>query len=172
MATPKNGISPLKSRGFTMIELLVVIGIIGLLMTIAAVVSVGALKKARDAKRKADLAQIGRLLTLSCYLPEGGSGDYDFAAIFAELKVKNPQISQMMARAPHDPRNGSDAETRYRYVVSTDGAKCAVYANLENASEPVTITNLTEPTPGGGTGVLKTASTGSNGTDRYFEATN
>ncbi len=47
-----------KQKGFTMIELLVVISIIGLLASIVLVSFPGAMKSARDARRKSDISQI------------------------------------------------------------------------------------------------------------------
>ncbi|MEK7126589.1 MAG: prepilin-type N-terminal cleavage/methylation domain-containing protein, partial [Patescibacteria group bacterium] len=53
-----------KSSGFTLIEILVVVTIIGLL-TLTAVVTYGAfLKQSRDAKRKADLGQVAAALEM------------------------------------------------------------------------------------------------------------
>jgi len=60
-----------ETQGFTLIELLVVIAIIGLLATMAVVSFSGAQKKARDAKRKADLAQIAKAAEL--FFDETGS---------------------------------------------------------------------------------------------------
>ena len=52
------------SKGFTIIELLVVISIIGLLSTISVVALNGARKKSRDAKRIADVGQMQTSLDL------------------------------------------------------------------------------------------------------------
>jgi prepilin-type N-terminal cleavage/methylation domain-containing protein len=158
-------------RGFTLIEMMVVIGIIGVLATFVMIAASGVLMKARDAKRKSDLSQVGRLLTASCYLPDAGAGDYDFGAIAREVLAKNPQYASYISKIPRDPRGGTDNDTKYRYVVN-DAGKCAVYANLENANEPMTVPGISAPTAGGGTGVVQGTSNGRNGTNRYFEVTN
>lgn len=53
-----------KSKGFTLIELLVVVAIIGVLATIVLSSLSEARARARDAKRKSDLAQIGNALQI------------------------------------------------------------------------------------------------------------
>lgn len=162
-----------KSRGFSLIEILVVIAVIGIIATVIFVSLGSATGKARDAKRKTELAQIGRLLSGgSCYMPNGGPGEYDTADLVEELKVKYPQYAQYASMAPKDPKSGTDTQSFYYYIVDSEGKKCALYANLENASEPVTLPNLSAPTPGGGTGVLQAASAGWNGTDKYFQVSN
>ncbi|MFA5359952.1 MAG: prepilin-type N-terminal cleavage/methylation domain-containing protein [Patescibacteria group bacterium] len=170
--TPMLGVSLPSKRGFTLIEILVVIAIIGLLASFSVVAFSSALKKGRDAKRKSDINQVGKFLSLSCYVPDAGAGKYDLATLFEEIKIKNPQISTFIKSVPKDPSVGTNSQTYYLYEVTTDGKKCALYANLENANEQITLPNLTLPTPGGGTGVLQANENGPNKTNKYFQYSN
>lgn len=157
--------------GFSLVELLVVLGLIGVLATIVTVAVVPVRAKARDVRRKSDLAQIGRFLSLKCYMPQAGAGDYDVAQLVGELSAANPQYALLIARAPRDPRQGDDDEFYYRYTVRSDG-RCALYANLENESESVTLFGINSPTPGGGRGVFESTTQGWNGTRKYFQYSN
>ena len=158
--------------GYTLIELLVVIAIIALLASLSIIALSSAIKKGRDTKRKNDLSQIGRFLGLSCYLPDAGAGQYDLASLFEEIKAKNPQISSFIKSAPKDPLIGTDTQSYYIYEVTGGAVKCSLSANLENNNEPVTLPNLTQPTPGGGSGVFQASAEGPNKSAKYFQFSN
>lgn len=160
-----------KKKGFTLIETLVVMAIIGILVSVIITSLIGARDKARDLKRKAEISQIGRFLVMSCYVPDAGDGDYDLMPIAQELLIKNPQYSQYLKMIPRDPRSGNDTESGYRYIVTDSGTKCAIYANLENENEQITL-NITVPTPKGGTGVFRASDNGPNGTSLYYQYSN
>ena len=165
----KNGKWRLK--GFTLIEILIVIAIIGTLATIIAISVFGVREKARDSKRKVEISQIGKVLTLSCYMPDEGAGSYDIAILVQEIFDKYPDYRKYISEVPKDPKSGTETESKYFYIISEDGKKCAVYANLENSKEPVSL-SITIPTPGGGTGVLKADDPGWNNTPLYYQYSN
>lgn len=149
-----------------------VISILGVIASVI-IISLGNTRvKARDTKRKSDLAQIGRFLAMSCYLPETGGSDYDLAEIINGVASRYPQYAQYIPSNMHDPKSGTTAESHYRYVVTADGQTCALYANLENEEEKVTLNQINAPTPGGGTGVWQTADVGWNGSTKYFQFSN
>ena len=160
-----------KKKGFTLIETLVVMAIIGILVSVIITSLIGARDKARDVKRKAEISQIGRFLVMSCYAPDAGDGDYDLMPIAQELLSKNPQYSQYLKMIPKDPKSGTDTESGYRYIVADSGTKCAIYANLENENEQITL-NITVSTPKGGTGVFRVSDNGPNGTPLYYQYSN
>lgn len=158
-------------KGFSLIELLVIITIIGVLSSFTLVSLSQARIKARDSRRKAEISQIGRFLALNCYLPDLGGGEYDFLDIVDEVLLKNPQYQKYFSQTPKDPKTGTETESKYIYIVSNDGKACCIYANLENNNEAVTL-QITSPTAGAGTGVLEAASPGWNGTSIYYQYSN
>lgn len=150
--------------------MLIVIGIIGILATAVFIIISPARSSARDARRKIEINQIGQLLTLGCFVPSGGDGDYDLQTILDELKAKYPRYASQAT--PRDPAKGTATESFYRYIVDSTTKKCSVYANLENANEKVTIPGMNSPAAGGGAGVWQATTPGWNGTDKYFQFSN
>ena len=68
----------MKKKGFTLVELLIVIAIIALLATLAIISFTTAQRKSRDAKRKEDISQIQKALEIYYfengeYPPSGGA---------------------------------------------------------------------------------------------------
>lgn len=163
-----------KEKGFNLVEVLIVTGLIGLLASAAYVGFGSARKKARDVKRKAELAQVGRLMqTGTCYKPTAGGGSYDIIELLADIKVANPNAAKFLPKKPPiDPSVGTDTDSGYIYEVTNDGKRCALYANLEHEEEEITLPAATEPAPGTGSGVLKGGPIGPNGTDIYFQISN
>ncbi len=158
-------------KGFTLIEILIVIAIIGILAAIISISLFSARDKARDSKRKTEVSQIGRFLTLGCYVPDAGAGEYDLVLLVEEILSKHPDYKKYLSEIPKDPKTGTETESKYIYIVNAAG-KCAIYANLEYDDTPVTL-SIIVPTPGGGTGVLEwLESPAWNGTDLYFQYSN
>lgn len=118
-----------KSFGFTLIEILVVIAIIGILAAIGLGSYQTAQMKGRDARRKADLEQIARALEMyyNDYRQYPDPGELSWGLEFK----KDPPGTIYMKQLPKDPREGQS----YCYD-SASGVDFKLYAKLENTQDP------------------------------------
>lgn len=122
--------SPFFGAGFTLVELLVVISIIGILATVALVSLNSARVKARDSKRLADVRQIALALEFCYnetqkYLPSAS-----FPVAGAPMTCGgNTYITAM----PADPRGG---DYQYRVDSEVNPQKYVLGATLETPTNP------------------------------------
>ena len=151
--------SPWFSAGFTIIELLVVITIVGLLLSIIFASLTNARIKARDAKRLSDMRQV--VLGLEFYENEYGHypplkdplpplGDAGSAERWKMLKEclegqpalacpDNSESERFMSLLPEDPLS---AGTQYDYSPNTSGSKFVLKARLERDANPALETDV------------------------------
>lgn len=125
-----------KNKGFTLVELVVVMSIISLLASIVLVNFNGYFAKARDAKRISDLAAVMQALimyradhgTFCVDAGAGGwgwlSGDYGYGSVANRLVNLKYLVSE-----PLDPQQGI-----YGYMIACWPDHVALWATLEGPS--------------------------------------
>jgi prepilin-type N-terminal cleavage/methylation domain-containing protein len=133
-------------RGFTLVEILIVVVIIGILASIAIVSYSGVQQRARDAKRIDDIAHIGRSMQLWAGADKSlvnfgggyngwGWGWYENNYGGSNIPIKQVLINNSLATLGiHDPRFVNMSQD---YVVSlcttTADNRRIIMAKLENA---------------------------------------
>jgi len=120
-------------RGFTLVELMIVITIMAILATIAVMSFSRVQKQARDIKRKAEVKTIRD--ALQGYYVERGSFPLSSAPAAASsvLSVLSPTF---MSNIPAAPSGTAGTNSDYMYVTNSTGAIYGICVQLETSAEP------------------------------------
>jgi type II secretion system protein G len=137
------------SRGFTLIEIIVVVAIIGILSSLLMANFLGARERARDATRKSDIAQIQSALEVfrsdhGYYPPSTGSNiRLDRCGAGENLVGIGPNAITYMTDIPCNPAGTEVVSEAYKYESNSCDAspneyRCYGYtlsAQLENKND-------------------------------------
>lgn len=132
-----------RQRGFTIVELLIVIVVIGILAAITIVAYNGVQQRARDVTRTSDISSIQKALELyrvdNGVYPSVGTDGTGYAL----STLSTALVPTYIPRIPNDPNTGL---TNYQYVRSTAAsgaygirisyeAKTACHVGVNNTSQ-------------------------------------
>lgn len=122
-----------KVFGFTLVELLVVVGLLGILLTVGLTSYAASLKNARDARRKTDLESIKQALEL--YRSDNSPAGYPDGDDITETSLKTVLTSPVpyfnQTTFPKDPQS---AQGKAYYYARTSEYTYNLCTFLENAS--------------------------------------
>lgn len=133
--------------GFTLLELMIIIIILGVLAALVSGNFITSLKKGRDARRKTDLNQVQKALEMfyedkKMYPdPDGFSGS---TSKFCETSACAASEKVYMFRIPIDPSSGT-----YTFTIDASRQSYRLYACLENTEQILPYVDLSDE-PGGG----------------------
>lgn len=123
-------------RGFTLIEILVVISLIGVLAGLVLVSFTGSQKQARDTARKSDLKQYQNSLEI---FANRSSGLYPSRTTTVAASSLCPELG--ISACPEDVRMSEDATFGYRFqsdgsgLGTADATHYVLWAKLENTAD-------------------------------------
>jgi prepilin-type N-terminal cleavage/methylation domain-containing protein len=142
-------------EGFSLVELLIVIAILGTLATLVVTVGTSSQMKSRDARRKSDINNLAKAMELfyndyGIYPPESSGRisacDYDSGAgtgtacSWGTGRFEDDQGSIYFKAVPEDPLD----DQSYLYRVSPTKNAFRLFASLENPNDPDIIAGISE----------------------------
>lgn len=126
-------------KGFTLIEMLVVISIIGVLASLAIISYTGTQKSARDTQRKSDLRQYQNSLEV---FANKNNGFYSSRTSQNGVSASDTLCDDLgITNCPSDPREEDDPTFSYKYQTDgsdsgdTDAINYILWAKLENTAD-------------------------------------
>jgi len=112
-------------KGFTLIELIIVIIILGVLTALISGNFISSLKKGRDARRKSDLESIQKALEMYYEDKKAYPPTLSFGSILNDVALGKTY----MFKVPNDPLNN------YMYIYDSDGTYFELYSCIENTED-------------------------------------
>ncbi|NTU72950.1 type II secretion system protein [Candidatus Roizmanbacteria bacterium] len=132
------------SDGFTLIELMIAIAIMGVLSALVSGQFVTSLIKGRDTQRKEDLHQIQTALEMYYEDNKVYPTSLPWTREFCASDPCQTGNKKYMLKIPNDPINKSNTSIKYNYV--SNGAEYQLYTCLEN--NQITPMPITPPAGG------------------------
>jgi prepilin-type N-terminal cleavage/methylation domain-containing protein len=119
-------------KGFTLVEVLIVISIIGLLASIILVGLGGFRAKGRDTRRVADLRAVQAALELYYTKFNEYPSDNNWDALSSALRTAGIGVTSI----PRDPASAQGGYDQYAYDTSSDKQSYILRARLEDPNAP------------------------------------
>jgi prepilin-type N-terminal cleavage/methylation domain-containing protein len=140
-----------RQSGFTIVELLIVIVVIGILATLVIVTFTGIQQKARDSQRQTDIQALDS--HLESYYAQNGS--YPSLAVLTTTGWTGANMKGLDPAALVDPKGGTIAATaaadHYGYAPKAGGAACTDSGSGTTSTSNCDSFTLTANLEGGGT---------------------
>ncbi len=122
-------------KGFTLIEVLTVVAIIGLLSSIVLVGLSSFRSRGRDARRIADVHEVQTALELFHTKRSQYPDDASWANLEKQLKSEGIGVTKL-PKDPSSNRTGFTDQDQYGYKVFAEGQKYILRAKLEDPNNP------------------------------------
>lgn len=131
-----------RQPGFTIVELLIVIVIIGILAAITIVAYNGIQQRARDSRRGSDIIQLQKALGM--YEAENGAyPQVGTANTGYDIQTLATPLNPYMKTIPDDPQKGQSGVTNYQYVTTGGGAGYGIRISYESKPQCKILVNKT-----------------------------